>query len=113
VKWIKAYLYLFWVLTSLLIAFSSWLWCYEDYAYSDKLGGMWFGFRFGFPAKFFHTNYEMNTTEPYLYPKATSDFSPAYFALNYFFYFVVLAVPVLTAGAWITEREKIKRQNNC
>jgi len=106
--------YLFWVLTALLIVFSSVLWCnrhtdlYRTHLEVTKIGALpYISASFGFPAPFFEINYVINATYfYYIMILRTTDFSLPYFTLDFLFYFVVLAVPFLSASEWITEREK-------
>ena len=106
-----AKVYLFWVLTSLLLLFSSAFWYHRE-SIHNPVGVdvvvyelLLIENRFGFPVSFFHIGYIVNGTNPQFVERIT-DFSLIAFSLDFLFYFAILSIPVLIAKQQIAQREK-------
>jgi hypothetical protein len=103
------------------MVFSSVLW-YNEYRYSpggfilrawdgtDKEGisGGSMSTSFGFPGHILHIEYDATTNEyGYISIRRTATWISLFdFALDFLFYFAVLALPVLIVGVYITGRKK-------
>jgi hypothetical protein len=111
-----AKVYLFWILTSLLLVFSSVLWFHRE-SIHNPVGIdvvvyelLLIENRFGFPVNFLYIGYMINGTNPQFVERTTA-FSPLAFTVDFLCYFAILSIPILIAKEQISSRHTAQRHD--
>jgi len=101
--------YLFWLLTSFLLLFSSVLWSHKESIHNPVgIDVVFYDLllienRFGFPLNFLYIGYLTNGTNPQFVQRITN-FSLIMFTLDLLFYSAIVSVPILVAKKRISSR---------